>query len=136
MRPVGKNDDGRIDVGSERLEAAPERGSRPALPVRAAHEPRRGIRLKLVRALHDDDLVHGGLAKALEHTRQENPLLGAPESGRLAGGEDDRSRASHQLSSTVTLEITTGWEGGPSPTPSASIRMTVSMPSVTSPTIA
>ena len=37
---------------------------------------------------------------------------------------------------TVTLFTTTGCDGGPSPTPSASIRRTVSSPSVTSPTIA
>ena len=45
-------------------------------------------------------------------------------------------RCAHQLSPTVTLETTTGCDGGPSPTPSASMRSTVSMPSVTSPTTA
>jgi len=89
-----------------------------------------------VRAFYDDDLVHGRPAQALEHAGEKEALLRCPEPRCLAGCEDDRGDSGHQLRPTVTDSITTGWDGGPSPTPSASIRWTVSMPSVTSPTIA
>jgi hypothetical protein len=91
-----------------------------------------------VGACDDDDLVDGGLGQPSEHLREEKLLLGAAEPRRLARSEDDRGDRAHQLSPTVTLEITTGFGRRPSPPgiPSASIRSTVSMPSVTFPTIA
>ena len=135
IRPVGKDDDGRFDVFAERCEAAAKRRSGPAFPLRAADDSRL-LGSELVGAFDDDDLVDGRLAEALEDAGKEDALLRAPEPRRLAGREDDRGDAHRQLSPTVTLFTTTGCDGGPSPTPSASIRRTVSSPSVTSPTIA
>ena len=135
VRPVGEDDDGRFDVLPEGCEAAPKRRAGPAFPVRAADDPRL-VGGELVGALDDDDLVHGRLAEPLEHVREEDALLRAAEPRRLARREDDRGDAHRQLSPTVTVFTTTGCDGGPSPTPSASIRRTVSSPSVTSPTIA
>ena len=134
--PVGKDDYGCFDVFAERREAAAKRRPGPACPLRAAHDPSPRSVGELVGALDDDDLVHGRLAEPLEHVREEDALLRAPEPRRLACREDDRGDAHRQLSPTVTVFTTTGCDGGPSPTPSASIRRTVSSPSVTSPTIA
>ena len=63
----------------------------------------------------------------LEHGGKEQPLLRRAEPRRCAGSEDDG--ADHQLFLTVTFSITTGCAGGPSPVPSASIALTVSIPS-------
>ena len=125
--PVGKDDDGRLDVFPERREAAAKRRPGPALPLRAADDPRL-VGGELIGALDDDDLVHGRLAEPLEHVREEDALLRAAEPRRLACREDDRGDAHRQLTPTVTVFTTTGCDGGPSPTPSASIRRTVSMP--------
>ena len=133
--PVGKDDHGRLDVSPERREAAAERRPRPALPLRAADDSRL-VGSELIGALDHDDLVHRRFAEPLEHVREKDALLRAPEPRRLACREDDRGDAHRQLSPTVTVFTTTGCDGGPSPTPSASIRRTVSSPSVTSPTIA
>jgi hypothetical protein len=124
---VGEDDHGRLDLGSEHREAATKRGARPALPVRAVDRT-----FERVRARDDDDLVEP--LDALEDRGEEQSLLGRAEPRRCSGSEDDG--ADHQLSSTVTFWITTGCDGGPSPVPSASIALTVSMPSVTVPTTA
>ena len=136
-RPVREDDDRRSDLWPEPRETAAQRGARPSRPVGAGDELRVVGNLECVRALDDDDLVDRRLAQALEHARKQDPLLGAPEPRRLAGREDD-SGDGHQLSVTVTLEMTTGFDGGPSlpGAPSASMRSMVSMPAVTSPTIA
>ncbi len=88
-----------------------------------------------MRTFDDDDLVDRRRTQPLEHARQQNVLLRASEPRRLACREDDRGDAHRQLTPTVTVFTTTGCEGGPLPTPSAAIRSTVSIPSVTSPTI-
>ena len=113
-RPVREDDDRRLDLRPERGEPAAQRRSWPSLPVGAGDDPRVVGDLECVRALDDDDLVDRRLAQALEHARKEDALLGASEPGRLAGREDDRGDG-HQLSVTVTLEMTTGCDGGPSP---------------------
>src|SRR5262249_60408633 len=113
--------------------AAAQEGAGPALPVGAG--ARRSLRRPpgLVGPLADDDLVHGGPGQPLEHAGEEEPLLGTTEARGLARREDDRGYTSHQLSSTGTLEITTGSEGGPSPTPRPSMPSTATIPSVTFP---
>ena len=103
-RPVGEDDDRRLDLGPERGEPAAQRRAWPSLPVGAGDEPsRRQGTSSCVRALDDDDLVDRRLAQALEHAGKQDPLLGAPEPRRLAGGEDDRGDAPISSPSTVTL---------------------------------
>ena len=143
LGPVREHDHRSVDVVRERVEPASERGPRPASPPIACDEAARNAlrqfvsrELELVRALDDDDLVDRSLAQPLEHLREEESLLGRAEARRLARGEDDRGDAAHQLSVTVTLEMTTGCVGRSSGPPRAPIRSTVSRPSVTSPTIA
>ena len=74
----------------------------------------------------------GNLLHPLEHGGEQQPLLRRAEARRRTGGEDDRAYDD----CTVTRSITTGCVGGPSPAPSASIAVTVSIPSVTVPTTA
>ena len=137
--PVGEDDDGRLDVVVESGEPAAERRSRPALPVRARDDARRrtlaGSRAR-ARPRRRRSRRRTSLDSRVEHVREEEVLLRAAEPRRLARREDDRGDAPHQLDAAVTVFTTTGCDGGPSPTPSASIRSTVSIPSVTSPTIA
>ena len=96
----------------------------------------RATRSQCVRPFHDDDLVDWSCSEAAQDDWEEHVLLWTPEPRGLAGGEDDRGDSPHQLSVAVTLETTTGWLGSPSATPRAPIRSIVSMPAVTSPTIA
>ena len=84
-----------------------------------------------------DDVVHGALIQPLEHLGQEQALLRRAEARRLTRGEHDRGDA-HD-SSTVTDSTTTGRVGVPAgsfPSPKPSMRLTVSIPLVTVPTIA
>ena len=133
---VGEDDDDGRHVGAERREAAAERRARAVRPLGAPDQSCPGGLVELVRSLHDHDLVDRRLAEPLEDAGEQDALLRAAEARRLAGGEDDRGDRAHQLSSTVTVWRTTGCDGGPSPTPRASMRITASMPSVTLPTIA
>ena len=86
--PVGQDDDRRLGVRSQRLEAAAERGAGAALPLGTADDARIGV--DVVRAEHDDDVVHGAPTHPLEHVGEEKPLLGGTEARRRPGGEDDR----------------------------------------------
>ncbi len=126
LGPVCEHDDRGLHVRVERGQPAPERGAGPALPVRAGDGA-----LELVRTRDDDDLIDSG--EPLEHGGKEQALLRRAEPRRGTGREDDRR---DQDSCTVTFLITTGFDGGPSPTPSASIALTVAIPSVTRPTMA
>ena len=126
-RPVREHDDRRLDLGRERGEAAAQRRAGPSLPVEAVDRA-----FERVRTRDDDDLVEP--LYVLEHGGQEQSLLRRAEPRRCTGSEDDG--ADHQLLLTVTFSITTGFPGGPSPRPSASIALTVSIPSVTVPTTA
>ena len=133
--PVGEDDDRGLDVVVELLEAARERCARAALPAGARDDA--GGRLERVRSGDDHDLVHRALLQALEHLGQQQALLRRAEARRLTGGEHDRGDA-HD-SSTVTDSITTGRVGAPFgslTSPKPSMRLTVSMPLVTLPTIA
>lgn len=65
-----------------------------------------------MRAFDDDDLVDRGAPDALEDEWKEESLLRCAEAGRLTGGEHDRRHArAHELSSTVTLRMTTASVG-------------------------
>ena len=81
----------------------------------------------MARASGDDDLIDRD--QPFEHGGEEQALLRRAEPRRRAGGEDD---GSDQDDVTVTFSITTGIEGGPSPTPSLSIACTVSAVAPTS----
>ena len=126
-RPVREHDDRRVDLRRERRETAAQRRAGSKLPVGAVDRS-----LERVRPRDDDDLIEP--LHVLEHGGKEQPLLRRAEPRRCAGSEDDG--ADHQLFLTVTFSITTGCAGGPSPVPSASIALTVSIPSVTVPTTA
>jgi hypothetical protein len=62
VRAVGEHDDGGLDV--EGGQTAAERGSRPLLPLRAAHDARVG--LDVVGAQDDHDLVDRSASEASE----------------------------------------------------------------------
>ena len=59
-----------------RVEAAPERGSRPARPLRAGHDADGLERVERVRPLDDDDLVHGRLREAREDDGSRSRCFG------------------------------------------------------------
>jgi hypothetical protein len=83
--PVGEHDHGGLRV--ERGQAAAERGSRSSLPFRTADDAR--VRLDVVRAQDDHDLVDGGAPEPLEDLWQEEALLGRAEPRGRARSEDD-----------------------------------------------
>ena len=133
--PVGEHHDRGLDVVPELLEPARERCARPALPAGARDDARR--RLERVRSRHHHDVVDRALLQPLEHLGQQQALLRRAEARRLTGGEHDRGDA-HD-SSTVTDSMTTGRVGAPLgslTSPKPSMRLTVSIPLVTLPTIA
>ena len=86
--PVGQDDDRCLGVRSQRLEPAAERGARAAIPLGTADDARIGF--DVVRAEHDDDVVHRAPAHLHEHLGEEKPLLRGTEARRRPGGEDDR----------------------------------------------
>ena len=133
--PVREHDDRRLDIVAELLEAARERRARAALPAGARDDA--GRRLERVRSGDHHDVVDGALLQPLEHLGQQQALLRRAEARRLTGGEHDRGDA-HD-SSTVTDSTTTGRVGvplGSLTSPKPSMRLTVSIPLVTLPTIA
>ena len=86
----------------------------------------------LVRAGDDDDVADAAPGDRGEHVRQEQPLLGRAEPGRLTGREHDR----RYDVSTFAFEMTTARVGRSEALPSLPIRSTTSSPLVTLPTIA
>ena len=86
-REVGaicKDDDRGCRVGRKRGEAAPERGSGALLPLGAVDDLR--VRLDVVRAEDDEDVVDGCAPHPREHLREEHALLRRAEARRRAGG--------------------------------------------------
>lgn len=126
VRTVRENDHGRLGAGCKGGEPTAKGRARAAFPVGTVDGA-----FELVGACDDDDLVER--SEAREDFREEQLLLRCAEPGRCAGGEDD---GADQDSWTVTFSITTGCDGGPSPTPSAPIPDTTPMPPLMSPTIA
>jgi ketosteroid isomerase-like protein len=87
VRAVREDHDCGLHLGRKCAKAAAERSAHAALPLGTAHEAR--VRLQLVGALDDDDLLDGARADSLQYMRQHQTLLRRPEAARLAGGEDD-----------------------------------------------
>ena len=89
--------------GPSAREPAAKRRAGALLPFGAPN--RAGVRLDLVRAQHDDDLVdRAGGADALEHLAQEESLLRRAEPRRGARGEhDDGDHRRHRLGAAVEL---------------------------------
>ena len=87
LGPVGEHDDGAVDLGAERGEAAAEGCAGAALPLGAVHDA--GVGVEWVRPGDDDDLVDPARAERREHGREELPLLDAAVARRRAGGQDD-----------------------------------------------
>ena len=88
IRAVCEDDDRGLRLGRQRGESAPQRRSRPALPLAAMDDAL--VDLDVVRAGHHDDFVHSrARAHAREDIGEEEPLLGRTEPAGLPRGQDD-----------------------------------------------
>jgi hypothetical protein len=89
MGSVSEDDDSRVDVPGKRREPAAQRSPGPELPPGAADDAR--VRVELVRAGHDDEVVDGACAQRCEHVREKRLLLRGCRAvaRRRSGGEDD-----------------------------------------------
>ena len=83
---VGEHDHRGLCV--QRGQATAKGGARASLPVGAADDAR--VCLDVVRADHDDHLVHRRLPQPRQNLREEQPLLRRAEARRGARGKDDR----------------------------------------------
>src|SRR3954451_7117145 len=103
-RPVPEDDDGSLDVAVEGLEAAAQRRSRSALPVRTADRPR--ARLHLVRAEDHDHLADlGALVHAADDRLEQHRLLRRSVACRRSGSQDDGGDHTRVIRNAATRRV-------------------------------